>query len=355
MNIDRTNPEQPSRLDAVKKVFVVGPSRSGTSLLSNILGMNSQIIGMHELHVFNGLYGGPPSTLPGNRGEATSILARLRARQLRTIWQDTPTADDLSFADKCVDLCGQDYSQIGVYRAFCMAIASESGRSFVVEQTPINVMYMREILSLFPEAKMIAMVRDPRAILNSQRSRWKMRFLGAPNVPLSETLRVLVNYHALTMSKLWVKAVDATEPYGSHPRVRIVRYEDLVSRPESVLAELCEFLGVEFEATMMSVGQIGSSTQRNDDRSAGVSKKSVDAWQKGLPKGDREICEFIAGRAARRYGYALGEGQLFNFSVLLHMLRFPFHLAGTLLTNPRRVLVMLNAMAFKNKANHQPQ
>lgn len=46
------------------------------------------------------------------------------------------------------------------------------------------------------------MVRDPRDVLLSQKYKWKIRFLGANNIPYREVLRCWANYHPIAIAKL---------------------------------------------------------------------------------------------------------------------------------------------------------
>ena len=51
------------------------------------------------------------------------------------------------------------------------------------------------------------MVRDPRAVILSQRGKWTVaKKLG---LPLKEIIRSFFNYHPITMSILWNKAISA--------------------------------------------------------------------------------------------------------------------------------------------------
>jgi omega-hydroxy-beta-dihydromenaquinone-9 sulfotransferase len=324
-------------------LFIVGPSRSGTSLLCNIFGKHSQVVGMNELHLLGDMCSASTLNQTIDESTALTMLARLKARQLRTIWNDQIEPADMEFARRLLSSDGMSLTPASVFRRFAANVAAEQGKRMVVEQTPRNVMYLSQILEAFPEAKVVAMIRDPRAVLNSQRSRWQMRFLGAPNVPFTEALRVFVNYHAITMSKLWLKAVGMAEQFSSHPRVHLVTYEDLISTPQLTLEGLCNFLNIAFEEKMLTVGRIGSSSHRNDDQNAGISNKSVDTWQKDLPRGDREICEYLTGTVAARYGYACPSATLLSLSSLSHMARFPLHVVGMLVANPFRVWIMTKA------------
>ena len=46
--------------------------------------------------------------------------------------------------------------------------------------------YLENILSYFPNAKVINMVRGQRDVLLSQKDKWKKKFLGTLKIPLSE-------------------------------------------------------------------------------------------------------------------------------------------------------------------------
>ena len=41
------------------------------------------------------------------------------------------------------------------------------------DQTPRHVFYIGELIEMYPGAKFVHMVRDPRAVLLSQKRKWK--------------------------------------------------------------------------------------------------------------------------------------------------------------------------------------
>ena len=51
------------------------------------------------------------------------------------------------------------------------------------------------------------------------------------SVPRYESLRVWVNYHPYTMARLWSQATRAALELADHPRVTLLRFEDLVREP----------------------------------------------------------------------------------------------------------------------------
>nr|MCR5854169.1 sulfotransferase [Thermodesulfobacteriota bacterium] len=96
-----------------------------------------------------------------------------------------------------------------VYKFFLYYETKKNKKEIPCEQTPRNLYYLKEIFENVPEAKVIYMLRDPRAVLLSQKNKWKMKFLGHKNMPLKEALRSWINYHPYTISKLWNSASKA--------------------------------------------------------------------------------------------------------------------------------------------------
>ena len=89
--------------------------------------------------------------------------------------------------------------------------ARRRGGEVACDQTPRNVFYIRDILDAFPEARIINMVRDPRAVLLSQKNKWRRRSLGESALPRSEVVRSWSNYHPIVTARIWRGAVDAEE------------------------------------------------------------------------------------------------------------------------------------------------
>lgn len=327
----------------VELIFVVGASRSGTTMLSRILGRNRCLFGMQELHFFGDIWDPNQIDEELSNEKAAEIGALLLARQRKDIWGGGPETQDYELA-KTIVLTQNTFTYSSLYRAVVLFLAEHHGKTVAVEQTPRNVYYLPNLLKSFPSSRVIEVVRDPRAVLYSQRQRWKMRSLGAKNVPRKEILRVWFNYHATTMSLLWRKAVWAGMAVSDDPRVKRVRYEDIVDHPEKTVYEICLFLGIEFSPDMLSIPRVASSTATNAHQHSGISRESIDAWQIGLPIGEREICERITGDTARELGYNLSPRHGIGMGAIFHMLRFPLHAMGTVISNPKRTVIQLKSV-----------
>ncbi len=326
--------------------FVTGPSRSGTTLCSRVLGNHSQVLGLKELHYFGELYDVDTGRAAVDNDYLIRAAAMLLARQARDSWVDGPTDQELADARDLVEsLPAEQHNGADMYAAVVSHMAAASGRAWACEQTPRNIFYAEQLLELYPQARLIFMVRDPRAVLASQKNRWQIRKLGARNVPYSEVIRIWFNYHPVTMSSLWTRATAAALRLEAHPRVRLLRFEDLVDEPEQTIRDLCAWLQIDFQTGMLDVPQWGSSNVAHDSEAPGVSAAMTDQWKEVLSDGEIRISEQRTAAFLSRFDYPQVTNGKMNASAWLQLLvRYPLHLVGAVLTNPRRVWIQLRAI-----------
>jgi exopolysaccharide biosynthesis WecB/TagA/CpsF family protein len=188
----------------------------------------------------------------------------------------------------------------------------------------------------------------------SQKNRWRRRKLAADGkaVPRYEAVRVWVNYHPYTVGRLWAQATRAALELAQHPRVTIVRYEDLVQHPEQTVRSLCERLGIGYDPVMLDVAQVNSSHQS----SAGGARKgmhtdAIDRWRHALTSAETAVTEQICGPLMRRFGYqASAQPRSFWLDQLGFDFSYAVHLATVLLVNPRRAAVQAKALARSGSA-----
>lgn len=112
------------------------------------------------------------------------------------------------------------------------------GADVWVDHTPDNFKYHPMLRSLFPEARFIHIVRDGRAVCASiKKLNW------GPN-------------NAYMASRHWAdRLMQALTVELAEPETCLrVYYEDLVSEPDRILSEICDFIDVPFEKNMIGGG-----------------------------------------------------------------------------------------------------
>lgn len=335
-------------MNAHPMVLITGASRSGTTMLNRMLGMHSAVLGLNELHCFGDLcQPGDTAVLPER--QAQRLAAQLLARQAHGIWEGRPGPQEEMLARQLVEtLPPAQRTCAEIFRVAVNLWCRNAGKRIASEHTPRNIFYARELLDIFPDWRVIHLIRDPRAVMASQKNRWRRRQLGGSNIPLRESLRVWINYHPFTICKLWRRATLAALALAQHPRVRILRFEDLIDSPEHQLRGLCEFLGLDFEAGMLDIPQVGSSNAHHNVHERGVSRTVVSAWQKVLSPAEISLCEHVldAEMNSLRYVHRVGREKVPRPCYAAMCSLYPLHLLSVLLANPRRAYIQARALAL---------
>jgi omega-hydroxy-beta-dihydromenaquinone-9 sulfotransferase len=336
----RTNPQSTSTYGSTGGLIcVVGNSRSGTTMMGRVLGRHPIVFTLRETHFFEQLWSSAEEERHLSEDEAVLLAARL-LRVQRDGYLNQGDLDRFYGEAKglITSIQGEGFTSTGVFRTFIIREANKNGKAIPCDQTPRNVFYLREILALFPEARVINLIRDPRNVLLSQKRKWKRRFLGAKNIPRREALRSWVNYHPITISKLWNGSVRAAERYADDSRVYSLQFEDLVDDPEGAVRKVCEFTGLSFDTSMLEVPQIGSSSGSDDPQRRGINRDKAGNWRRGgLSPTETFLCQKLTGTSMRQYGYPLVPVRPNPLRLCLSLASFPLKSTLALLLNLGRM------------------
>ncbi|WP_420036218.1 sulfotransferase family protein [Streptomyces sp. cg28] len=188
-----------------KPVFIMSPVRSGSTLLRMLLDAHSRLHSPHELHI---------------RRLEVGYGSKLSERAMDAL-----------------DLSRGDLEHLLWDRVMHRELV-RSGKDFVVEKTPSNAFVYRRIRDCWPDARFVFLLRHPVSIAQS----WHE---GDPDKRTYE--------EACADALRYMKAVDNARKglTGGHT----VRYEDLTADPEGRLRTLCDFLGIDFEPSMLEYGK----------------------------------------------------------------------------------------------------
>lgn len=210
--------------------FIVGSSRSGTTLLRLILAGHSRIAIPPETWFVLDLVEQFPLTSP-------LIPEQVRAA-IRVItechrWPDmNMSAEDLTKQVLALDRPTM-VDLIDIVFRFHL---ERSGKARIGDKTPPYINIAPQLKVIYPDAKFINLIRDGRDV--------SISFIDAHFRGRC--------YHGADFE--WTTAVRSGISYRSSPLARDileVRYEKLVGQPEKTVRTICEFLGEAFEPPMM--------------------------------------------------------------------------------------------------------
>lgn len=319
-------------------IFIAGNSRSGTTLMGRILGKHQDVFTFNELHFLEEIWMPVNNYAIMSKEEAVSNFAKLLSIQRDGYLKKRETGKYINEALKVIETRGEKKITFSfLYKQFLVYETTVNRKKIPCEKTPRNVLYLEELLEMYPDCKIICMIRDPKDVLLSQKKKWKRRFLGARNsIPLQESIRARINYHPFLISKLWSKNTIEIEKYKNNSRVMLIKFEDLLQSPVSIVRSTCSFLGIEFSPGMLNVEQKGSSVAYDKSNDAKIDRSKTGNWKEGLSNTEVFICEKVTRKERIVSGYADTGITPSYFIYLYYILVFPFQLGLAFLLNITR-------------------
>ena len=323
-------------------IFIVGNSRSGTTMMGRIFGKHPSVYTFGELHFFGQLCA-PPFSLELSQKAAKELASQLYCIQREGYRRygnpDRFLKEARAFLE---NLDTYPETPAALFETFLCHEAAENNKTIPCDQTPRNVFYISNILELYPEARIINMIRDPRDVLLSQKRRWKRRFLGGSDMPIKETLRDWMNYHPITISHIWRTAVSTADRFAQHERVVSVYFEELLTHPQKTIKSLCDFIGITYTDKMLQVPQVGSSVGVDRPQQLGINPRRAHSWRSDTGDGELSSAEVylnqkINAALMKKHNYSSVSIQPNVASLMLYLLTFPMKLVGAFLFNLDRM------------------
>ncbi len=294
-----------------EKFFIFGHARSGTTLLMRLVRLHPEVHCNYQVHFFTRQ---PLLKSLVNTPEAEEWLTRKSNR-----WNQ-----------------GVDLSPL-VLRASADFIlerdAAREGKMIVGDKSPSSTIHgqaVRDMQAVYPDAKLIYIVRDGRDVLISERFRnfvEESKFLThedkriiadlkVDSVPFTDGRRSIFNEAFIRrVAKGWVKNLQETEDEGRRlfdGNYYGLRYEDLLQTPFDEMSKLWSFLGVKNVDTFL-VEKIKAEMESNPDeewqakRNEGIAsflpKGQAGNWSRLFTEMDKSIFKEVAGEMLVKWKY----------------------------------------------------
>ena len=293
------------------KFFVMGHARSGTTLLMRLLRLHEEVHCNYQAHFFS------------------------RKPMLKSL-VDSPEAEEWLTRKSNRWNQGRDLSPL-VLRATADFImerdAAREGKHIVGDKSPSSTIHgqiVRDTHLIYPDAKIIYIVRDGRDVLISERFRnfvEESKFLTSEDkrimadlrtdsVPFSDGRRSIFTETSIrNIAKRWVddlNEIDSESKRLYDGKYISLRYEDMLSQPFTELSRLWQFLGVQkmdqtlekkLTEEMSSNPDEEWQAQRNEGIASFLPKGQAGNWQRLFTARDKALFKEIAGDVLVKWGY----------------------------------------------------
>ena len=331
-------------MNTLKYIFVVGSSRSGTTMMSRILAKHESVYTFNELHFFSQIYT-KYNKNKIDRSSAQSVLLELFKRQYYGLFGKKDTSEYKDLSNKI--LVEKTYNIIDVFKIFIEFELNNKKKTIACFHTPNNLYYVEQISKTFSNAKFVNMVRDNRDVLLSQKNKWKRKFLGARKIPFFESLRSYMNYHPITTSIVWNSSLDITIGCKERTDFFILKFEEFLVSPDKKCKELCDFLGLNYQAEMLEVANIGSSNI-SDSKEKRIDSTKINKWQEGgLSSAEIYLAQFFSQSIMKEFNYIQINFFLPPYKILYFLIIFPFKLIFAFTLNLDRISNALKILKLK--------
>ncbi|MBD3586646.1 sulfotransferase [Salinimonas sp. HHU 13199] len=243
-------------------VFVVGSARSGTTMMAKLLSSHSSFYEYRAetliLTVCRKRYG----DIFGNEEKKLTFLSDwFESRQFER--------SNLS-KEQFIDILNKSTSYPELLVRFLSTMTNNANKHFIVDSTPANVRYVKDILKVYKNAKFIWMVRDGRDVSISQER------LGWVNPPFPFRAKSdRLNYTLIN----W-KLINANCINHNNSSIFRIKYEEFLNDPYHYVEQVSEFLGTDPSKydVASALNPQKSNSAFSDVRKHGVFKP-VERWR----------------------------------------------------------------------------
>ena len=293
-----------------EKFFIFGHARSGTTLLMRLVRLHAEVHCNYQAHFFT------------------------RQPMLKSL-VDTPEAEEWLKRKSNRWNQGGDLSPL-VLRAAADFImerdAAQEGKRIVGDKSPSSTIHgqaVRDLYAVYPDAKLVYIVRDGRDVLISERFRnlvEESKFLKAEDKHIIEDLRqdqaqftngtrsIFTENVIRRVANGWVKNVQETEAEGRRlfgENYFSLRYEDLLAQPFDEMQKFWNFLGVQVDRSLEKAitDEMSSNpdeewqAKRNEDIASFLPKGQAGNWQRLFTARDKSIFKEAAGEMLIKWNY----------------------------------------------------
>jgi len=293
-----------------EKFFILGHARSGTTLLMRLARLHSEVHCNYQAHFFT-------------------------RRPLLKSLVDTPEAEEWLTRRSNRWNYGRDLSPL-ILRAAADIImerdAAREGKRIVGDKSPSSVIHgqaVRDLHAVYPDAKIVYIVRDGRDVIISERFRnfiEESKFLTAEDKRIIANLRLdpapFENGRRSIFTEAFIRrtagdwAHDLQETEDESHRLfgdnfYGLRYEDLLERPFDEMKKVWVFLGVKADRSLekMIVAEISSNpdeewqSRRNEDIASFLPKGQTGNWTRLFNERDKATFKAAAGEMLVRWKY----------------------------------------------------
>jgi len=285
-----------TEIDEVQKtpiVFILGCPRSGTTLLQSSLNAHPNIIAPPESQFINLFY---PRFGKIKHMNADSISEFVNTLFCEPLFSNLWLLNKAQIEEKLASVAEYlDYPLLCKMLFYQMRENKEKVL-LICDKNPRYSLFAKKLLKIFPEARFIHIIRDPRDNVNSN-------------------IKRLNKKNTFFLARQWLGFNICIENMKRRfpNKFFTIIYEDMVRNPENTFIPLCEYLAVPYNDAMLN-HQFPERLQMYEGQKAykraktahqnllqPINTSNIGKWKNEMSEPDRTITEIITAKFANKY------------------------------------------------------
>ena len=270
-------------------VFITGAWRSGTTLISRILNNHPDFdITYDSVHYLR--FAMDRYNPINNKKNVERLVLDISERLLKRNGLRLPF-------DETLKSINNNYTHCVIYDSIMKNLfLKRSQKKIWGEKTNLAWTKIPHFLEMYPQGRILHIVRDPRAVLSS----WK-KFTHAPGSLYLDS--ILNCYDSMTKACLYKELFK-------DKRYALITYEELVSDPVNTVNFICEKFKIEFNADMLDtsgfrdiVGNKWQSNSIHNENMDGISSSANGMWKDHLEAWEIYLTDVLIGDRMELFHY----------------------------------------------------
>lgn len=255
----------------ISPIFIMGAYRSGTTMLASHLAENAQAVSLPEMPFVLDIIESNASSVD----EIKQLYSQISGQfHFKASGLSISENDFINLFEESSTPAQRIYKLLQHHFGF-----SSTKQKFWIEHTPHNRERVARYLKVFPNAKFIHIVRDPRAVYASMHSyiRWNSQ-------------------DPIAFAKKWTSSIThghlAATQYSDI--IKEISYEQYVLNQTATLKELCQFSGLSYQPSMNTGNGIKLpeyTLKQHKLVGKAPDASRIKAWQTTISEREAEIIE----------------------------------------------------------------
>ena len=287
-----------------RPVFIIGGSRTGSTMLKTVLHSSPEIDLTDEMHYFNVPWLSR-SVAANIRKHVGPLDAAQALDKLMTLlysgttegwfWSETERLLDRDML-QC-ELSSRPLNLQNIFHAIIVVHARMRNRQRIGAKFPLHYSYTDKLLEWYPDCLLLHTTRNPKAVYASQGKKYVS---DDQSMPARAYMRFRQFVH-INIQISWTASLH--KRLHNLPNYRLVQYEEMVLNPEAEISSICDFLQIEYLPDMLMPKRYGSSYENPGVVGKGIETSSLQRWQSSIHPATAKIIDLTHRKATQILGY----------------------------------------------------